>query len=787
MAVEIVGDTARLLERAKFDFVVAAVPDYVPAVQLIKGAVAAGKPLRVMVRDAACAVWLERFAASYRNMVVRYTVTSARDLLAERWQTEIPDRVTDEAILASGFLEQDVVPRAGQSYDEIVMEHYWGEFFTFVRFPMTLAGELIGSLDPERWRANRERPLAVQALQARRERWLDQAPQREFKKLIQSVFDNPAQIRDMLGRYKLLRGYSPQISESVLGEWYTLFGELKVDPTPVELGSVDLGKTIQEIQYYLNGLTVRITGIADLEAALGEMSGWLPEELDWTVQLLRDRGEELQPTPELLQQIAAKFESIREQVEPQLAALEIVVPPPRPIDPAEKAEVQDWLDWAVREYLPYRFWLEENNRWDEAVAGYATKYADWFYDQYITNKFQHQDRWVFDLLNRAATGLTAGRKVLFLLLDNFNHKYLHSLLGQFSQKGFRLVGKSEPVWSPIPTSTDVSKWCLVAGAMELGKVQGRGYEDILDKDWKGHYGQYEVTYMPQLSDLEKRRQFNEDLILLNFLPIDRVLHKDEREIASTHTAEIQRYIQNLVQVVAQFAQRAGVEQELDILIASDHGSTKVPAKIGNALDDKFYQKQATSRHHRYIAVLENRAVNPTAYDEAHCYIVRADMHGTLENYFIARDYDRFIPTQQDIYIHGGLTPEETIVPFCKLAKVEIRVRQPDIRLTENIVRYSVKTDLVFVVGNPNDHPITNVELRVLESDLPGVSSEAIPAGISKEIAIPVRIKRRPGVPTLEAITVEGSFEMQGQRFPIEQVRLSVESRSLMETKTDFDF
>jgi len=787
MAVEIVADPARLLEPADFDWVVEAARDYVPAVVQIKNAVAVGTPLRVMVRDTACAVWLERFAASYSDTVVRYSVKTARDRLAERWQTEIPDEVTDEAILASGFLEQDIVPRAGQSYDEIVLEHYWGEFFTFVRFPLPLAGELIDSLDPERWQANRERPLAMQALQARRAQWLARSPSRELKKLIQAIFDDPGKVKDMLGRYKLLRGYPLHVAQAGLGDWHALLRKLDIDPSPMDLDSIDLGRAIQEIQYYLNDLTARITSLADLEAVLDEMSGWLPEELEWMVDLLRDKGAELQPPPQLLQQIGARFQPIREQVESQLAALEAVVPPLYPSDPAKNRTVEDWLDWAVGEYLPYRFWLEENDRWDETIASYASSYADWFYDQYITNKYQYQDRWGFDLLNRVTASLAAGRKVLFLLIDNLNYKYLPRLLAQFAQRGFRLTGEVEPVWAAMPTTTEVSKWYLVAGVTDLGNIQGHGYENILDKDWKGHFGPYQVAYVPRLGDLKKRRRFDKDLILVNFLPIDEVLHKDERQIATSHTAEIQGYIENLVRVVAQFAQRAGVERKLDIFVASDHGSTKVPARIGIALDDKFYREQATNRHHRYIAVREKRASNPTAYDEAHCYIVRPDLHGTLESYFIAKRYDRFIPTQEDIYIHGGLTPEETIVPFCKLAKVKITVQQPDIRLPENVVRYSVKATLVFVVGNPNDYPMNDIELRVLESDLPGISVATIPPGISQEIAIPVRIKRRPGVPTLETITVEGSFEVQGQRFPIERVRLPVEARSLMETKIDFDF
>ena len=793
MPVEIVGDLAQLLEPTEFGCVVTAVWDYVPAVQRIKQAVAAQEPLQVLVRDAACAVWLRRFAASYNSSIVSYATTTAREILARRWRTVIPEHITDEAILASAFLEVDIVPRTGQPYEEIVLEHYWGEFFTFVRFPLRLAGEMADSLDPARWEVNQGCPLAVQSLHACKERWLEHTTRRELKELIRAVFEMPGELRNLLGRYELLKGYPATVAQSVLGEWYTRFKNLDIDPAATSLDNLDLSHAVQEIRYYLNGLSSHVASQAGLEAVLGEMSGWLSEELEWIIEQLQDKSEPdqnptvLQLTSHLLQLIRARFRPIQDQVGVQLAALESAIPPTYPTDPARNHTVTEWLHWAVHEYLPYRFWLEESDRRDDTVAKYAASYADWFYDNYITHKYQCQSQWTFDLLNHVRHSLTEGRKALFILIDNFNLKYLRDLLREFNRYGFRVVGQAEPKWSPIPTTTEVSKWCLVAGEPDLKDVQGRNYEDILDKDWRGLLGGYAVAYSSRLGDLRRRRQFKEDLILLNYLPIDTILHKDERHIGTTHTAEVQGYIHTLAEVVSQFAKRARVEQELVIYVTSDHGSTKIPPDIGNALDDQLYRRQAQDRHHRYITVPEVRVANPTAYDEAHCYIVRADVFGTREHYFIARGYDRFMETSESIYVHGGLTPEETIVPFCTLVRTEIQVLQPTIRLPDNVVRYSVKAGLVFIAGNPNDYDITNVELNVVESDLPGVLIGAIPAGVAIEVPIPVRVKRRPGVSTLEAITVEGSFELQGQRFAIQAVSVPVEARSLVESQTEFDF
>jgi hypothetical protein len=789
MPVEIVSDPGKLLDPAGFDLVVAETAHYIAAVQLIKQTVRAGGSARrrILVHGPAAGIWLQRLARSYDGATVRSSSVSARALLAERWKAPIPDLITDDAILASGFLQTELVPRAGQSYEDIVLEHYWGEFFTFVSFPFALAGDLVESLEPARWEANRNLPLVMQALRARRESWLGQAKRPEQRDLITAAFDAPAEIKERLGRYKLVWRYPAQVGKAVLGKWLEAFKSLSIDPTPVSLGGLDLGQTVQEIMYYLNGLAPVIACETDLEAAVGQMSGCLFQEFDWLRNCVQTQPGKLTLTASLMETIARQFQPIVDEIGSGLEALQAAIPPPSPPDPSGCDSAETWLEWAVREYLPYRFWLEEADRWDPTVAGFAGGYADWLHKNYTNLKYQEQERWVFDILNRARTTLKQGRKVLLLVIDNFNYKHVSALMTRFARQGFHPVAAVEPVWSALPTTTEVSKHCLVAGEANLAGVQGKGYEDILDKDWRGYFEGYNVIYLPKLSALTGRQHFDADLILLNYLPIDGVLHQDEKQIGTSHTGEILHYLDALVEAVAVFVKRAEVEQELVVMVASDHGSTKLLPDFENHVDDKFYRKLAKDPHHRYIVVPDDRAANPTDYDKANCYVLPAKAFGNPESYFIPRGYGVFIKTDESIYVHGGLTPEETIVPFAQFMKTEVHAFQPRIRLPSNIVRYSVKASLLLMVGNPNEHDMANVELSVAESELPGVLVETITAGRSVEITIPVRIRRQPGAPDLTAITVEGSFELAGRKCTIEPVSIPVKARSLQESKTEFDF
>ena len=787
MPVEIVRDTAHLLHAVDYDVLVADIADYVVAVQRIKQAFRQSETLRILVRHPVCAAWLQRLAASYSDDQVNYTTISARELLARHWQAAIPENISDEDILASGFLTAEIAPRSGQTYEDIILEHYWGEFFAFVSLPIHRLGELLESIDTQRWQANRSLPLVIQGLAKRQQRWLAQAPSKSHKTLAQAVFESPIDLRTRLGAYKVLRRYPTVLREAVLEDWNEVFEHTKVNPDPIVLDALDLSAAIREISYYLNGLAPHVKTPETLTQILDQMSGYLREEFVWVQQCLAANAPAWQITPDLLRQLFTRFQPIMDDIADEIAALRAAIPPAYPQDPAYNQSAQEWLEWAVQSYLPYRFWLEENDRWDATIADYAGQYADWFFAHYTELKYQEQSRWVFDLFNRVLLHLKQGTKALFIIVDNLTFKHVGYLREQFARRGFHLHGAVEPIWAVIPTTTEVSKHCLVGGVREPVDVQGHTYEDILDKDWQGHLDSYQAAYISVLGDLKKRPHFDADILLLNYLPIDDVLHRDERQIGATHTRQIQAHLADLVDAVCQFAKRTQVEQQLVIVIASDHGSTKVLADREDLLDDKFYKQQATSRHHRYITVPDSRAANPTAYDQAHCYVLPAKTFGTHESYFIPRGYGLFAKTNESIYVHGGLTPEETIVPFMQLIKTEIQVRQPTFRLLDNVIRYSVKQTLTIVVGNPNDYDIKIVDLRVTESSTEGIAALPIPAGTSTEVALPVRIPRPSGGVDLAAITLQGAFDIQEQMHTIEPIGLTVEVRSLMESKTAFDF
>ena len=69
-------------------------------------------------------------------------------------------------------------------------------------------------------------------------------------------------------------------------------------------------------------------------------------------------------------------------------------------------------------------------------------------------------------------------------------------------------------------------------------------------------------------------------------------------------------------------------------------------------------------------------------------------------------------TDENYYVHGGITPEENIIPLLKFEKIDTRLIEPILILRTTEFRYSVLSNLVFTIKNFNKFNLRNVEILI---------------------------------------------------------------------------
>lgn len=781
MIVELLADKNRLVQAAGSAMLLASPAEYVETFLKVKEALAESKPLTVVIQDSTCALWFQRFAKNYSSQRVVFEEISARSLLAQRWGTEVPENVTDADIINSGLLDSNVPIRGHPSFDEIVLEAFWGDLFLFREFPLRYVVDLANQYDARAWQASQRVPVAVRVLASKKREWIARARTPEQRQLVDRYFADPALFKSKLSEFQLLYRYPSQLAKQIMGDWFDLFQRLNVDAS-VALGVEPSRDCITKITVYLNNQAELIKSKGGLLAVLDQMSGHLVEEFSFLEQLCRGNRDLLQR--DLLVKIRTKFRPIRDLLGNRLKRLLDSIAPKRPSAPDPSWPFNEWMTWAVDQYLPYHFWMEEQNQEDAEIAAFASEFADWFYEHLVELKAQRQRSFVSATLNRVHSSVPTSVFVFVIVIDNFNFKHARHVISLFNQRGFSLAHEPTPMVAMVPTATEISKKCLFAAQPEYTEICRAGYESLVESVWSEVVDGRRFVYTPNLEALSSVDINNTQGVVLNYMPIDASLHKDENEIGMSHSEEVRLYLERLVEVVVQTIEQHRL-QDVVVCIASDHGSTKIPAGAHNVIDQKYYQGKAVDRHHRYIDIGDAQASNPIDYDRANCYVIQRSRYGADKSYLIARKYYRFIDTNETIYVHGGLTPEEVIVPFLSIVPQPVSAEKPILDLLTNVVRFSVRSNLGLEIANPNSLVIENLELTVLESDMPGLLVERIEGQRSRKFQLPVLITRRPGR-EVNALNVALTLEYQGKAFRFDY-DLPVKTKSLMEHRADFDF
>jgi len=787
----IIVDTERLLPDAQVSVRVDNVGDYAAACLALRAWLHApdgqqGGPITIRVRNRSAAVWLRGVADAYGDSLMALRRYTPRDALAKRWATAVPSAVTDQDIMTSRLLEESVAVRPGLSFWDLLLDHFYGEAFTYAAFPAGKLADLLNAFDPLRWKDAARRPLVSQAWRERAAQWQRSASSEAVRQLVRRLDDGPEVLRRDVARYKLVRTYPPAVGEKVLGvETWDVLHKARVETEDVHLDRSD-SVAVTQIEYYLTEASTHVHSSNDLAVLLDQMSGYVLAEFEAIEQLVVAHPAWLDST--VLRLVDQRFRPLRDELAARLAALRRLVPPPYPVAPQQDWSIDEWLGWVRNSYMPYYSWLDVRREYDPTVGDYAEAFADWYYAHFVELKNGAPGHFAFNALYQERERMSEpGAITLALVLDNVNFAFVDDLCRLFNAQQF-LLQDSRPLLSLIPTATEISKANVIAGVGDHNDLTTKNYPALVDKSWQPILHEKRVTYLPNIGALQGLGGLDHDMYVLNYLRVDKLLHDDEQELGRPHVEAVHEALSSVVDAVAHFAKRFHIEDRLLVYVISDHGSTRIAQEEISVLDKDFYKGVARESSRRYVELTDQKVATLPQMATAQCYIVDRHRFKTAENYLIARRYYRFLETSPTVYVHGGLTPEEVVVPLLRFTRQPVVPVAPTVRLTSREFRYGVKATMVFEIGNPNSFTIEDLSGRLTDAD----SDDVLVDTVGPKQAVPVefvtRFRKTLGAPRLRMVTLRLSYECQGRVYGPQDETFEITLKSLQEAlDDDLDF
>jgi len=134
-----------------------------------------------------------------------------------------------------------------------------------------------------------------------------------------------------------------------------------------------------------------------------------------------------------------------------------------------------------------------------------------------------------------------------------------------------------------------------------------------------------------------------------------------------------------------------------------------------------------------------------------------------ENVLCARRGNRFLPTDKDFYVHGGLLPEEIIVPYLVFEPATILTQDLTVLLKKNEFRYRTET-VELEIGNPNDSAVEQIQVSLLNGN---VESEPVRIAIlngKKNMVIQIKARSSDQYPEEQnSLHIRVRFNAHGEQ------------------------
>ena len=747
-------------------------------------AIHSGKDINVSIHNKAVGNWLKVLANRYGDQSVYLEELTYHSQLEKQIGIEIPEYITDQQIDESNLLDLNIPALPNTSFENYLLEIFFG---SILALPGNLRriGVFFTHYESEQWLAALDRPLVREIYQKRVRKigaYLDEENRVAERELLDWLDSSPEVLLQNLFAIKILGYYPEEIGRRVFGGIYPKIIDLKLDLRKIPVVLSGNEKAIDEIQIYLESFVSSPSEI-ELERLILQMSGYLEVEFDAAFRILT--SEFIHIDIDVVELIRKKFSSIDHipRVSQALSDLDLIISKDVPSTPQQEWDEDQWIQWSIEEYLPYRFWLENTGRLDDQIGEIASEYADWLYQHYSELNY-HSERMAWkSLLNLKEEMRSFKGVVLIVIIDNLNAKFYPFLLEQMQQQRFYEQSLAY-CFSALPSCTEVSKKSIITGLYT--PFSETAYKSRVEEIWSDRLKK-SVRYIPNIGDFRAIEKKEHYVYFLNYLPIDITLHQSERKTGISHAQAIRGYLSSLSQDIRSFSERIGKERELMVIISSDHGSTRIPRGTTNVIQGDYYRKKALDEHHRYIAISDEELDKLPGNSKYDCYIFDREVYELNTNYLVARRLYRFLPTDDHAYIHGGLTPEETLIPLAVFQPVTISPKEMSVDLISSKKIYvGTKSELILELTNLNNYSCEDISVEIPDPTLDAEIHQIreIPKLKREQLVIPVRCPKTAD-PFTGKLHIRVQYKFLGQPWANE-IDLPVEIIQPAKPKFDLD-
>ena len=759
--------------------------DYVKACHALRESFSQKGSLKIWVRQRWHFDWLRNFTEQ-TNIPCTFSEKTPRIILAEKWNVTIPEWLDDETVTDQNLLAMDVDVEYQVGFGDRMLVFFLGQAFYAEKLESgNLSGIVAAMTRPEVSGHFNSYPVLNRCFEEKVSEWERRSNQAWVKKVCSDLLNDPEKLWKELTLWSLLAGYPKKLLEYVVTAERALF--LQNVPSEaisgLPLHRVAIEQASTQIEMFFKDLGPSVKSNSDFYEILKCVSGQLEKEFQLITELLASNLFEV--SREDIFHVQEKLKSCPGISGGRLATLYQFVRLNRPSLPEEDEswEADQWINWVVDEYIPYRHWQTQNTHYDAKVEDVVQRFSDWYVEAY-TAIHQDREKSLVHLLNYWEDQIKKEVLSLILIVDSLPLTFWDLFQEALAKAGFH---RHEIAYrfGPIPSHTEASKPLILSGTWER---HDKGYEAILQdraqKDWGGK----RVIYLPNLKALSALQVPEEPaIVLLNFLPPDEVLHSDVELKDSTYEEELHRLFARLADSAKNLFERwPGESQEFSVYVITDHGASKILEEEKASFDSKVVSKLFSDERHRFSYVNKAEAGNIPENLWSLGY--------RFSQPFVDEDYVYFIPRGHNTvrglgsgkgYVHGGASPEEVIVPAAIFKPVrpawkELEARFTNLRIDRKTGKASFYIQRVIPlqieVQNPNSEAIQilRVDLLSPDADIKGCTTPYVAGSGYGTVEVDCYFNK--SALGEEELIIQFTYEISGEEY-IKELKAAAEYKS----------